>query len=137
MIVLNERVVHWLESGEMRQALLGEGNFFLLDHTSRDKHDVVLVMYVLICWAHKVKRVKAVGDELSTVLLQLCDVNPKACADILLTYAIVSRGIHKQLPVDFSLVFHNLEAVNAKDTQPIVSSQVMFELQKILKKIGC
>lgn len=136
MIVLNERVVHWLESGEMRQALLGEGEYFLLDHTSRDKHDIILVMYVLICWAHIVKRVKAVGDELTTVLLQLCDVNPKTCADILLTYTIVSQGIHKQLSGNFSLVFHNLDAVISKDSQPVVSRKIMLELQKNLKKMG-
>ncbi|MCP5537206.1 MAG: hypothetical protein H7A51_13380 [Akkermansiaceae bacterium] len=68
---LNPEIVEWIESGHIHEALTGRGVYFLPDHTCRDQHDVMLVMYVLLSWATQASHQPLVSDALSITCQKL------------------------------------------------------------------
>ena len=95
---LNPKVVSWLESGKIKEALLGSDDFFLMNHTYRDSHDVLLVMHVLLLWSQIKNNQKDISSALSQILDSLKHSgNVAAVNDIELAYRVVSKSTGIQL----------------------------------------
>jgi len=102
---LNSTIVSWLDAGKLREALVGEGEFFLMDHTNRDSHDIMCVCYVLIRWASQSEKLQAIAQEFERILLELCVSDPEKVLDILLAYTIAARDARTALPCDVRPAF--------------------------------
>ena len=138
---LNETVVSWLEQGKIREALLGKGDFFLADHTYRSYHDILLVIYVLICWAVDTFKVEETSEKFEKILLSLSVSDPWKCADVLLAYTIKAKGLKNGLPCNFSKIFNSLanhlpSAKQKDENLERTANGTLKNIQKRFKQIG-
>ena len=108
MVRLNKTIVAWFENGKMLEALLGEGKFFLPDHTHHDTHDFMLVCYVLIQWAYQSGKLDEIACEFEKALITICSTAPVKALDVLLAYAITARDLNRTIPCDLRSAFSAL-----------------------------
>lgn len=40
----------WFDEGKIKEAILGEGDYFIMDHTYRSEHDLITVLSTLDTW---------------------------------------------------------------------------------------
>ncbi len=137
---LNKTVVTWLEQGKIKEALLGENEFFLSDHTYRSYHNLLLIIDVLISWAIDTSRGDEIGWKFEQILFDLSVSDPWKCADVLLAYTIKAKGLKTGLPCDFLQIFHsladNLPAAKQKDEKfNVTAKDLLIEIQKRFKQI--
>jgi hypothetical protein len=100
----NPTIREWLEGGHMREALEGQGEYFLADPTYRQCHNVLLVVQEILDWAQDTRLVSECGREFTVAVNAIAVANPVRALDTLLAYAIASRDVKTRLPVDFNLV---------------------------------
>lgn len=129
---LNKQVVGWFESGHMREALFGEGEYFLKDHTYRSSHAFMLVMYVLLHWANQNGSLESTGKQFEALLAAEASRSPEKCFAALVAYAIHGKDSRLKFPVDFSGVVDALSATDALSEEKLKDlSQMLDDLSAI------
>jgi len=105
---LNPKIVRWLEEGHFREALLGEGDFFIEEHTYR-VHDALLVLQESLWWAKLQNRIAETSNEFEQIVLEFCRKDVPRAIDVLFSYRITSGSSRIKLKCDFFLIAQVLQ----------------------------
>jgi hypothetical protein len=112
---LNPKIIGWLENGHLREALLGEGDYFIQEYTFRE-HDALLVIQELLQWAKLKNRIPEVSREFELLVLELCDNDLVKAVRILVAYLTEISYSRISLLCDFSKISSKLaQALNCLD----------------------
>jgi len=97
---MNERIAKWFQNGDFYQALVGKDGYFVMDHTYRNHHDVLLVIHTMIEWAFNTNNIDSCTANFSAALSRICKEDPLTGLDIINCYLIATEGKRKvKLPV--------------------------------------
>lgn len=117
---LNLRIVSWIESGRLAAALIGEGDYFLKDHTWRNQHDRLLLINVLFQWAKTGDLFKRASEALSDALDSLdVDSQKEIIRDTLTAYRICSKDTGVFLNIDFDTRWNVIDGGKDEDEQGV------------------
>jgi hypothetical protein len=106
---INPKIRRWLDRGDGVEALLGEGEYFVLD-PGWGGHDVVLVVNQLFNWAELASRSEAAGSVLTEAVKQLVDKGDLSGAVTLIwAYVVIGDDRGLTLPIDASLLEASLD----------------------------
>jgi len=101
LVNLNTQVVSWIEGGRIREALLGQGEYFISDHTYHSQHDIMLVMYVILNWAEQKRALSSVSESFAGFFQALADKGDwDNLRNIALAYDITSKDQKIALNLD-------------------------------------
>ena len=105
---MNQKIWHWFNNGDARNALIGGGDFFLRDYTW-GCHDTLLVLSQLFEWAIKNNK-GAVSAKAFTEALDLLTAADRTsdAFRLVLVYLLVSEDRHESLPIDMDHVMRSL-----------------------------
>jgi len=105
--VLNPRIQKWLDQGYFKEALLGDGKFFIPNHTYYDTHDVILIISQLFLWVEKNK--KDISNELEKAIIELLNERFRYAIRIIHCFFISKEDNGN------SLSFFNFDCENIKN----------------------
>jgi len=91
---MNKRIAKWFEEGRFYEALTGKGKYFVMNHTYRSHHDVLLVLYTMIEWAFGTNNIDSCASYFTTALNRICKEDPLVGLNIINCYLIATEG-HK------------------------------------------
>jgi hypothetical protein len=116
---VNPRVAGWFEAGDISEALLGEGSFFIPDTTYRDQHDRLLVLDQLLRWGVGPRRELAAGEAFLDALARAVHRKDGWLAyDLVWCHLLAARESERQLPLDLDAVRRCLDEVDASADAP-------------------
>ena len=104
---MNQRIKFWFENGKVVEALCGDGDYFIPDHTYRDQHADLLVVGQLLEWAAQGHAEQAAKGFEATVIKLFKEERFQAALGLLLCYGIIKKDSGKSLAIDES----NLESL--------------------------
>ena len=119
---LNPQVASWLNAGAMQEALLGQGDFFIADHTYRSEHDLVLVMNTLLHWTKQHDALSQTSDNLTAICQELANkADFMVLRDIILSYDICSKDQNITLGFNIEEWYRLLpQELKWNKTEPII-----------------
>lgn len=100
----NEILFKWFDQGEIVSALLGNGNYFIPDHTYVENHDRLLVIKMLYLWADTRDKRKVVSRDFLNALDQLFKLEEKEAFRLALSYYIVKNSSHIAILDELQLI---------------------------------
>jgi hypothetical protein len=88
--MINERIQNWFDKGQIKNALLGDGEYKIIDHTFSNEHDRILVINQLIYWLEN-NKVKAKQINLTNIVVSLIKNHFEDALDILFCYHLINK----------------------------------------------
>jgi hypothetical protein len=105
----NQRVYDWFEKGEVSEAVLGRGHYFIPDLDFREEHDLVLILNQLFAWAAESARERDAARGLELAVEKLLKEGALAQAlKLVWSYLIVADNQRQQLPINAELLQEEL-----------------------------
>jgi hypothetical protein len=115
MKVKNELIWNWFEQGEVREALLGEGHFFIPDELF-GRHNQILVIDQLFDWACERNKFTSSAQTFEETVDYLCVSNRiYDTFKLVLSYSLISDDRHEHLPVKMDHVIELLAQLSNKN----------------------
>ena len=98
---MNQRIANWFDKGEIVEALEGNDQYFIPDHTYRDEHDLLLIIITLIQWAEKRNRKELAAGKLFEVFTNaIGQHNLSKSLSLIHAYMLVVQDLNKELPIN-------------------------------------
>jgi hypothetical protein len=103
--LMNQQIVKWFQEGKFYESLVGAGEYFVMEHTYQNDHDLILVISTMIKWAFEKRGVEDSSDKFVSALVKICKEDPIKALDIINCYLIVSEAIKMKLSVEFESLY--------------------------------
>lgn len=100
---MNEKIINWFESGKIKEAFLGQGDFFIPNPTYRDDHDRLLIVHALFDWA-SIKGFNEVSNIFNNFLTDLIKDSVIDAIYILHSFVIVNFEQRQKIMLDYCTI---------------------------------
>jgi hypothetical protein len=134
---MNEKIAQWFQDNKFYEAFSGDGDYFVMDHTYRSHHDLILVLSTMIDWAFEKNEVISCAKKFTSALIRIIKENPVKALSIINGYLLVSTSPKQQLPINFEYLRDLLEVElkNDKKIPELEKYQIESLTEAISKKL--
>ena len=119
---MNPKISKWLDLGAIRESILGQGEYFIQDHTYRSEHDLILVISTIFEWTELSKEnLTSASNCIEKLLGEFSENNDiDRFRDLIVSYDITSKDKKTNINIDMSYwaaSFATLLLVNLENIQ--------------------
>ena len=134
---MNKKIAQWFQDGKFYEAFSGEGDYFVMDHTYRSHHDLILVLSTMIDWAFEKNEVISCAENFTSAVIRIIKENPAKALSIINGYLLVSTSPKLQLPINFEYLsdFLKVELKNDRRFPESEKKKIGFLTKAIINKL--
>jgi hypothetical protein len=132
----NPKVVGWLEHGLMKDAILGEGEYYIANHTYRDEHDVLLVIRTILMWARERSILDSCSKQFQVILVELCKTKVDVFLRTFMAYQMTSKDSKIKLQLDITALADLCQETLRKVNSEIYSRDAVLLMIDMLNRIA-
>lgn len=135
---MNSQILNWFNQGKIKEVLLGEGEFFIPDHTYRSHHDGLLVIYQLFEWVDSEEKRNIVSGDFYAAIDEFLKNNIKEGFRLILGYCI-AKNSKKKLLLDESFLISKTMLMIKEYAGEIVTDEklraIVLDIEKYLPQV--
>lgn len=133
MKTINKKIFDWFNQGHIKEAIVGEKNYFIQDVTYREHHDRLLIFRQLFMWSDINNKALVAARSIEEILLTLSFSDKIADAlDIFWCFLLTEEEFSNALPIDRGIIEKELVALVQKNTQELSGNYELRELVSAL-----
>ncbi len=132
---MNSRIASWFDKENIFEALIGQNEYFIPNHTYREDHDLLLVIGTLVDWAKQNNKEKQAVTEFFKVFEYYIDLgNLAKSLDLIHSYEIVIKHSEDKLPLCQKTITNHLKTLINKQAKSICQDETLKNLVVTVSK---
>ncbi|MEZ5943376.1 MAG: hypothetical protein R3C18_18430 [Planctomycetaceae bacterium] len=127
-----QKIIDHVKNGRLTQLLIGEGEFFQMNHTYRQHHDVLSILGSLYGWSHANPEFNF-PDLLEKTLLEVTVRRPEVTLNVMLAHRVMRKHGTKVVAIDERFVLSHVKKHLAE--LKIQSNEFGVSLEEIFERV--